>query len=327
MDILRFGVIGAGYFGKHYVRLLAEGIPGAALEALATPSGRELPGAEGLRNFRDFHKLLSNRDIDAVIIATPASLHAEMAEVALQAGKHVLVEKPMVTRLEDAERLFRAVQESDRVFMVGHQYLYHDVIRYLRDQLSEGLLGDVRYVTAENLYSGPIRRDIGCFWETATHELAIVDYLFAPGEIKTSGGVAVDIGRSGREDFAAAHAVFENGLAFGVTVSWFSPVKIRRFILGGTEGSALFDDREPKDKLKFFLTPFPESRPDEYSRFFGENDYRFLTPEIHTREPLRNQLLHFINCIQTNTAPLTGIRHGLRVTQYLDTLSRSLRSA
>lgn len=236
METLRFAVIGIGHFGKNYVRLLGE-MPGVELSAAA-------------RNADEARAVLQRPDIDAVVIATPPTTHAALAAAALESGKHVLVEKPMVLNTADAQALRKKVASSQRVLMVGHQYCYHDYVQHLKEQIHRGALGEVRYVYAEHLYFGPVRRDVGAFWDTATHELAIIDYLFGPCEITDARGSACAMLGGTDDDFAACTVNFSNGLLATMVASRFAPQKVRRMFFGGTNGLATFDDLEPTNKLK-----------------------------------------------------------------------------
>lgn len=287
---LKCAVIGAGNFGKHYVRLLQD-IKGMSLGTI---------GDQG--NWKD---IMTDSQIDCVVIATPAAHHFTIAKTALEAGKHVLLEKPMTRTLAEAERLKSAVRRSGRIFMVGHQYLYNDHINRLKSELNKGTLGRIRYVWGEHLYSGPIRSDVGCFWETATHELAIIDYLFSPTKIREVHGSLRDLTGSGLDDFASVWIEFEAAPPAAVTVSWMYPEKIRRLAIAGEKGSAVFDEQSD-DKLKFYI---------------GKNA---VTPQVEAREPLRNELEHFIECIREGKKPLTDIEHGVRITEYLDVIHQKV---
>ena len=287
---LKCAVIGAGNFGKHYVRLL-QNIKGMSLGAI---------GDQG--NWKD---VIADPQINCVIIATPATHHFSIAKTALEAGKHVLLEKPMTRTLKEAERLKSAVGHSGRIFMVGHQYLYNDHLRYLKNELEKGTFGKILYVLAEHLYPGPVRKDVGCFWETATHELAIIDYLFSPPKIRKVQGSMSDLTGSGLDDFASVWIEFEKTPPVSVTVSWMYPEKIRRLAIVGEKGSAVFDEQR-NEKLKFYL---------------GE---KILVPQIAAGEPLRNELEHFIKCVREGKKPLTDIEHGVRITEYLDVIHQKV---
>jgi len=328
-ETLGFGVIGAGYFGKHYIRLLQD-MPGAALRAVADRSGgmiRENASAlpASVSRLADAEEVFSDSQIDCVVIATPASTHASLAVAALAAGKHVLVEKPMAMSVAEAEDMRRAAAQSGRTFMAGHQYLYNDYIRHLKKKLDEGALGNITYIFAEHFSFGPIRPDIGCFTEMAVHELSLLDYLFSPGEIRRVAGRSVGFLASGREDFASAGVSFANGLTAAIVVSWFAPEKIRRMTIAGDRGMAVFDDRR-EEKLKFFLHPYTAPSPDAdaASRFIEYREGEIITPAIDAAEPLRNQLEHFISCVRTGAEPVSGIRHGIRVTRMMDAITHAI---
>lgn len=326
---LRFGVVGAGYFGKNYIRILQD-MPGVELSALADPSPdfeKNIPMlSPTVKRFTDANTLISDPEIDCVVIATPAISHSALIVAALRAGKHTLVEKPMAMNMREAEEIRGTVEESGRIFMVGHQYLYHDYVRHLKSEIDKDVIGRPRYVLAENFYFGPIRSDIGCFWETATHELAIIDYLFSPGTITDARGTKVDFSGSGRDDFASATITFESGLVAAITVSWFAPEKIRRMTVTGERGMAVFDDRR-EEKLKLFLHPYPEALKGGgvASQFLEFKEGEIKVPAPDAREPLRNQLEHFISSVRTGMEPESGIAHGMRVTKMLDTISRQMQ--
>ncbi len=330
-DILAFGVIGAGYFGKNYIRILQD-MPGVALRAVADRAFRAdgenaqaLPAS--VRRLTHADDLLSDQEIDCVVIATPATTHHALVLAALGAGKHVLVEKPMAMSMIEAEDIREAAKKSGRTLMVGHQYLYNDPIRYLKQKLDEKILGDIKYIFAEHFSFGPVRSDIGCFSEMAVHELSLLDYLFSPGEIQRAAGASVDFSASGREDFASVEVSFASGLTAAIAVSWFAPEKVRRMTIAGDRGAAVFDDRR-EEKLKFFLHQYPSAPgaadADATSHFFSFSKNEIIVPVIDAREPLRNQLDHFISCVRTGAEPVSGIAHGMRVMRMLDTFTRNI---
>ncbi len=308
MSVLRFGVIGVGYFGKHYVRLLAD-FPGAQLVATATRASETAA-------------VIRNPDVDCIVVATPASTHYQIAADALAAGKHVLVEKPMVLALRDAKALAELVKRKSRVLLVGHQYLYHDYIRVLRAELQRGALGAVRYLYAEHLYCGPLRRDVGAFWDSATHVLALVDYLFGSCRIIDAVGTSVSMAGGRQDDFTAGTVTFTGGLMLTLVVSRFAPEKVRRFVLGGTGGLAIFDDTEPQAKLKLLPIAYPGSDAGGHSSHFLTAMPEFVVVDVAAHEPLRNQLAHFIDCVIAGTAPLTDVAHGNRVTAGLEFIAQ-----
>lgn len=328
---LRFGLIGLGYFGKHYLRLLQE-IEGVELYSVVNRScdafdqfSHILP--KSVKQAEEANTLFKDSEIDAVIIATPPPTHFSLVQDALLSGKHVLVEKPMVVSVREAYALKEAVEKSGRVFVVGHQYCYNDYIRALKENINA--LGEARYVFAEQMLFGPLRFDTGCLWDRATHELSIIDFLFQPGAIRNVTGRAAGVLENGHEDFASFQIEFESGLIAGVTCSWFAPIKTRRIHIAGTKGLAFFDDCAADEKLKLFEFPYPEKtlRSSRGSLVLDMQKNQTRIPNIAAGEPLKNQLLHFIACIKTGARPVTDIAHGVRVTEYLDRISRSIFSS
>ena len=313
MKPLRFGLLGTGYFGKNYVRLL-QGMEGVELAAIASRTKETLAKFEdsvptSAMKTTDASAVLKNPDIDCVVIATPPSTHLSFAKGALEKGKHVLVEKPMVKSLDEAKQLSLAAKKSSSTFMVGHQYVYNDYVRYLRSVIKLKSFGGIRYVLGEHL-SSPVRGDIGCLWDAGPHHLSIIHYLFDPGNIVEVTGRSVALSKSGFDDFTAATIKFETGLLATLVISWFGPEKIRKMTLVGERKMAVFDDAEEKDKLKLFQD--------------NSGDSGYASPKIPAKEPLRNELEHFISCVRTGEPPLTGIDHGYAVVKWLDKISNAL---
>lgn len=323
---IRFGIIGVGYFGKHYVRLLQE-MEGAELVGIVTRPGIEiLKLPKTIKKYESADALLCDSAIDCVIIATPPSSHAELAITAFQKGKHVLIEKPMASSLREAHVIADAAHASGRICMIGHQYCHNDYIRQLKKEIEQKTIGDIKYIFAEHLYIGPVRLDVGCFWETATHELAIIDYLFGHVSAIKITGQMVDIMGSGRDDAANATIAFDNGVVVSIVTSWFAPQKVRRMTIVGTKGMAVFDEKETHP-LVLFRHAYPEQESPELhtSHFFEIKEEEKYIPHIDAHEPLRNQLSHFIDCIIKKKTPITGVDQGLRITKLLDEITTRMR--
>lgn len=325
---LRFGIIGTGYFGRHYVRLLQE-MPGAELYAVVSRSEAELADLpSSINRYTSAEEMFKDSAIDCVVIATPPSTHAELAINALEKGKHVLLEKPMATSFTEAGRIAIAVEKNGRVFMVGHQYCYNDYIRQLKKEIENKSIGDRTYLFAEHLYAGPVRLDIGCFWETATHELAMIDYLFSQPHLVKASGQMIDMFQSGHDDFSSCVLTFDNGLVAAITTTWFAPYKLRRMILGGRNGMALFDEAQ-EHPLTLYRHSYPqqESLETHTSHFFEIPEEQKEFSSVTVREPLANQMEHFIDCVINRRTPLTDSEHGLRITQMLQKITDCMRSS
>lgn len=305
---LQFGIIGLGHFGKHYARLLQE-ISGVKLLKTSNTSG-------------ETDEIINNKEIDCVVVATPSSTHYELIITALRAGKHVLVEKPMVLSAAEAKKVEKELRKhKNLVFMVGFQYVYNDYIRYIKEHLHE--LGTVKYVMGENLYCGPLRADVGSFMDAGIHDLAVLEYLFSPGKIKKISGASHSFGNSASDDFSAITAKFQNGLTVHLLTSRYWPEKVRKVTLVGDNGMALFNDRD-ETKLKWIKNAYPVWGENKSSLFLPGVIDQPAVPVVAAREPLRNELEHFIKCVNTNTQPLTGIEFGSRVTKMMEEISKQL---
>lgn len=324
--IMRFGIIGIGYFGRHYVRLLQD-MEGVELISIAARQGAEIPELpKTIKKYESADALIRDPAIDCVIIATPPSSHAEFAIAALKQDKHVLIEKPMAVSVVEAQAITDAARISGRTCMIGHQYCYNDYIRALKKEIEQKTIGDMKYMFAEHLYAGPVRLDIGCLWETATHELAIIDYLFPDIHAVKITGQMIDIVGSGRDDMASVVITFDNGVVATIVTTWFALRKVRRIMMGGTKGMAMFDEKE-EDPLVFLNHPYPSKESPELhtSHFFEITEKETYIPEVHAREPLHNQLTHFMKCIREGNMPITGVDQGLRITKLLDEITARIR--
>ena len=310
MPILKVGLIGNGYFGKNYRRLLSE-TDGVELRAIAN-------------NKQEAKKSCKNPEIDCLIISSPPSTHFALAKDGILEGKHVLVEKPMTISLRDARELEKLVQKSDKIFMVGHQYLYNDHISELKEKLDNGILGKIHYVFAEHFYFGPLRRDIGVFWDAVPHMLSIADYLFSPFEIKKVKGTMVVFEGSEHDDFVSAQINTKSNILLSVAVSRFAFPKTRKIIFGGSLGVAVYDELEPENKLKFVNHPYPPESFKKSSLFLTPKNNEILMPKVKAREPLFNQLNHFLNCVRQDCLPLSDIKHGIRIIKMLDLIEKKI---
>lgn len=324
---LRFGVVGLG-FGKNYIRILQK-MDDVDLVAIASSSKRNhvetlTSSVVKTKVYNKAEQLIADPDIDSVVLASPPSTHLPLIELAVKNRKHILVEKPLVINLEEGKKLKKILQNYNRCFMVGHIYLYNDYVSFLKKYIRENRLGKIYYTYFELCVPGPIRKDVECLWEIGAHHLSILDYLFDSPRLRDVKGGSVDIAGDGKGDFVAAHLTYENKLASTIIASWFSPEKIKRFTIAGAKGIALFDDMASNKKLKIFKQEYPK-RIKRYSHRF---DLKVLggplIPHIQAKDPLKNELEHFIRCIREDTEPLSGMNEGLRIISQLNQISRNV---
>ena len=313
---LQFGIIGLGHFGKHYARLLQE-IPGVNLVAVANKScevfeENEISLRDGITKSLDESEILNNNKIDCVVIATPPSTHKDLIVKSIRAGKHVLVEKPMVIGAAEAKAVEKELKKRrDLVFMVGFQYIYNDYIRYLKEHIAD--LGKVGYVVAENFYFGPLRKDVGCFADAGVHELSILEYLLNPGDIKKVSRSSFGVQNNKIDDFTAAAISFKNGVKAYIAISWFMPEKSRKMTIVGDKGVAIFNDSSD-EKLRIYKRVYRNNFGDQPSDFMKDlSNIPQEVPKLTVNEPLRSELEHFIHCVNTGSESMTGFKFGNEV--------------
>lgn len=326
---LRVAVIGAGYWGPNLIRNFAEA-PGADVVAVCDLLEERLEHVTkrypSLRTTQDHRELLADPAIDAVCVATPVSTHERLAEEALRAGKHVLVEKPLAGSLEEAERIVAVAGETGRTLMVGHTFVYNPAVMKVREILASGEVGDVYYVDSQRVNLGLHQFDINVLWDLGPHDVSIVlDWLggMEPEWVACAGACYI---QAGIEDVVFLTMGFPNGAISHAHLSWLAPGKVRTMTVIGSKKMVLYDDVESVEKVKVYDQGVEEVNADgdELRRSYRAGDIR--APRVAVTEALQIEVRHFIDCVRTGRAPRTDGESGLRVVRVLDTAMRSLRA-
>jgi predicted dehydrogenase len=318
------GVVGLGYWGPNLarnfdrlgeseLRWLCDASPDA-LERIAP----QFPQAQTTTAFDD---LLSDDALDAVVIAAPVPLHAELAVRALDAGKHCFVEKPLAYSVAEAESVVAAAEAAERVLMVGHLLEYHPGVRKLKEVAASGELGDMRYIYGNRLNLGKVRKDENALWSLGAHDVSVVLHLAEeePNELHAYGESYM---HPPVEDVVFCYLRFPSGLMAHLHLSWLDPHKERRFTIVGSDKMATFDDMELEQKLVIYDKGFDEdwSSYGEYIARSGD----VWSPRVPNEEPLRIECRHFAECVRDRATPVSDGRSGLRVVRVLEGLQRSL---
>jgi predicted dehydrogenase len=325
---LGIAVIGAGAWGLNHVRAV-ESSSSCRLVAVVDPSAAARAGARTIAPRAAVYEAappaLVDLDVDAVIIAAPAPLHAELARAALARGKHVLVEKPLAMSLADAERVAAAAASADRTFMIGHLMVYHPAVVRLRELVRAGVLGELRYFHATRANLGRQRRDENALWSFGPHELSMLDFLLERAPISVAAHGACFL-QPGVEDVVFLTRRYAGGELAHLHLSWLHPRKQRLLTVVGTAKMVEFDDVSP-EKLRIFDKGY--DRPPEFTEFaqyLTLRDGDVHIPQLPMAEPLRVQLEHFVECVETGRTPRTDLASGLRVVRVLEAAQRSLQS-
>jgi predicted dehydrogenase len=274
----------------------------------------------------DYRSILEDPSIDAVAIATPVSTHFPLAMEALQAGKHVLVEKPMSTTTVEALRLIEEADRRNLILMVDHTFVYTGAVRKIRELIERGSLGDIYYYDSTRINLGLFQQDVDVIWDLAAHDLSIMDYILgeAPVEVSATGISHV---RGAVENVAYVTAFYQSSLIAHLNVNWLSPVKVRRTLIGGSKQMVVYDDIESSEKVKVYdkgvtVKNGPESLHKLLVSYRSGDMY---APQLDVTEALRIEAAHFADCIMHGKTPLTDGHAGLRVVSVLEAATRSMR--
>jgi predicted dehydrogenase len=280
----------------------------------------------------DWMQAISDPDVDAVVVATPAATHYRLAMAALECNKHVLVEKPLAMCTDEADRLIRSAAARSRVLMVGHTFLYNAAVRHMKRLVDSGDLGQIYYIYSQRLNLGQVRTDVNAWWNLAPHDVSILLYLFnddRPQRILSHGVASI---QPGIEDTVFSNIVWQNGMTAHVQVSWLDPGKTRRMTVVGSRKMVIYDD-VTEDKIWVVdkgIDRVPKvGETMDYDHFTGYQLLHragdILLPRIKFEEPLRTQSAHFLECIRTGATPLTGPEHARGVVAVLEAGDRSLK--
>ena len=322
-DPVRVAQIGLGAWGQNLVRnldALAElsWICETGDERRAT-FARRFPNAIATGSYEE---LLADPDLEAVVIATPVPTHYALAKQALEAGKHVFVEKPPAMRAAEMEELVAISEDRGLVLMPGHLLLYHPGVRKLKELVDTGDLGDVLCIYGNRQNLGTIRKDENALWSLGVHDLSVILHLVGeePSEAWAQGNAFLN---PGVEDVVFCFLRFPSGKIAHLHLSWLDPHKMRKLTVVGRDKMAVFDDMELERKVTIY-----EKWPEQPSRTFGEWQTRtgdILSPKIPSDEPLRLELSHFLRLVREGG---TGVeaRDGVAVVRVLEQLQTSLET-
>ncbi len=325
---IRIGVVGCGYWGPKLARNFHE-IPTSSLVMVSDVRLERLQQIKNLypnvRVTQNYEEMLEE-DIDAVVIATPVRMHYPMAKKALLAGKHVLVEKPITARSDQAFELIELAEREKLILMVGHTFEYNPAVEAVREIVQSGQLGRVFYANSTRANLGLIQPDINVMWDLAPHDISMLRFILGVDPVKVSARGAVYINTySNLHEIVYVTLVFEGGILANLRLSWLDPVKQRRLTIVGSKKMLVYDDIA-EDKVIIYdkgveIPPYSITE-DEFQasyRHGGESVY-----PIHWVEPLRAECNHFLECIRSGARPRSDGRVGLKIINVLETAQRSL---
>jgi predicted dehydrogenase len=323
-------VLGCGYWGMNYVRVFAELADARVLvvcderESRLDEAARRFPGVGLTSDVRD---ALTTPGVQAAVVCTEARKHHELATLALDLGKHVLVEKPLTTSVSDANDLVALAESNQRLLLVGHTFLYNAGVRKVKEYLAASELGDVYYLYARRTNLGPIRSDVDAIWDLAPHDIAIFNFLL-DAEPEWVSAVAARVLGNDHEDVGFISLRYPNAVVAHIHVSWAEPNKVREVVVVGSDKRVVFNDLDALERVRVFNKGVKSVRNEEPTSF-GEyhllmRDGDINSPSVAVTEPLKQQCGHFLHCIRRGEAPLTDGRQGRAVVQVMEAIEASI---
>ena len=325
--MLNIAQIGVGYWGPNLLRNLVAN-KRCHVSKVADLSSERRDYVKGLYPavdvFDHADEIIDDKDVEAVVIATPVATHFELAMRVLKAGKHVLVEKPLARKVEEVEQIGRLANEKNRLAMVGHTFLYNAAVRYVKEMIDSGSLGEIRYVYSQRLNLGRIRSDVDALWNFAPHDVSIVQYWLGNPKPLSVVKRGVDYIQDGIDDVVFLNIMYPDKIMANIHVSWLDPTRVRRMIVVGDEKMVVYDDTS-ENKISIYdkgidrMAILGENMDYDNQHFktFNHRSGDVLLPHIDFKEPLKVEIDHFIDCIQNGTDCITGIDHAKKVVEIL----------
>ena len=326
--MLRCAILGLGYWGRNYVRVVGERRD-AVLVAVCDPSEDAVEAARAAsadhapwRVTCDPREVFAADDIDAVVVATPATSHFDLVHEALDAGKHVLSEKPLAMSTDACRHLVDTAVRAGKTLLVGHTFVYNPAVRAAKKLVAAGDLGDILHLHAVWSASGPVRHDVNALWDLAPHPISIMTYLVGRPTAVSATGQRILPGDL--EDLATLHLRFGNRATADIHVSWLGPRKTRMLTITGARRVAIFDDMAGPDKLRVYETAADDLLLAEPGRLSEVFEAPAHIPAIPASEPLVAQVAHFVECCRLGVTPQSNGLTAHHVVGVLEAAQQSL---
>lgn len=325
-------LVGYGYWGLNLARNVVAARSTELVAVVDADPARQDAAREnhpGITTYADLGPALDNPAVEAVIIATPAAMHAAAAIKVLDAGRDVMVEKPLALTVEDADAVVANANASGRIAMVGHTFLYSPPVHRLREYVASGELGSIQYLYSQRLSLGRIRRDCNALWNFAPHDVSIMMFILGerPIEVSSRGFSFIE---KGIDDVSFSTLTFPSGIGANIHVSWIDPRKVRLMTVVGDRKMAVYDDVSPDQKIWLHDAGVAVSDDPSLGTYasFGEFQWKtragdILIPKVEMTEPLLCEMEAFGHACRTREPPVSDARHGADVVRILVALDES----
>lgn len=323
------GLVGLGYWGPKVMRNFMVA-PRAEVVAFCDTNKQKLDSVHhpGALKTANYDELLACKELDAVVLCVPTDMHYPFAKKALEAGKHVWVEKPMTDSAKTAMELHLLAKEKGLTLFVDHVFLYNTAILKMKELIKRGILGQIYYIESTRVNLGLFQRDVNVVWDLAPHDIAILNYLVEKDPISVTATGAAHV-HPGREEMAYINLTYDDGMIAHFNFNWLSPVKERRMVIGGSQRLLVYDDGETDEKIKIYdKGVYVNEQASEKGRNTILVNYRMgdmTAPYIDFKEPLWVACNSFVDAILSGTPfPSTGLE-GAKVVQLIEAIQISLK--
>lgn len=327
--MLNVAQIGVGYWGPNLLRnLVANKKCRVKKVADLSPERQEYVKAlyPSVDVTDDAGQIFDDDDIDAVVIATPVANHFDFAMKALSAGKHILVEKPLARSVREVEQIAALADKNQKLAMVGHTFLFNAAVRYVKELIESGQLGEIRYIYSQRLNLGRIRSDVDALWNFAPHDISIIQYWLGDPKPISVVRRGVDYIQKGIQDVVFLNILYPDNIMANIHVSWLDPTRVRSMTVVGSKKMVVYDDTADNkiilyDKGIDRMAVLGENMDYDNQHFqtFSHRSGDVLLPKIDFKEPLKEEIGHFVDCISNGTKCLTGTDHARKVVEILST--------
>jgi len=329
--MIGIGLIGFGYWGTNLARnfnALDRCRLVAICEKKKAQASRAAQLYPGSNITEDYDDLLNNKDIHAIVIATPVSTHFDLAKEALSSGKDVLVEKPLAKTSSEAEELISTAEKNGRILAVDHTFLYTGAVRKMKEIIDSNELGQIIYIDSVRVNLGLFQPDINVIYDLAPHDLSIVCHLLDRDPVSVQSIGTTHTGKNFAY-LAYLHLEYADGVIAHFHFNWLSPIKIRRTLIAGTNKMIVYDDMEPSEKVKIYDKGIEIKEGEIDSIYKIYVDYRTgdtVAPKLDTKEALALEAEHFVSCVENRTTPLTDGKSGLKVVRIIEAAQISINN-
>ncbi len=328
---MNFAIIGLGYWGKNYYRILNSN-DNINLSAVVD-SNQNIILDEGTKHFPNLEDLLNSEiNIDAAIIATPTNTHYEITKKLLNNGIHVLVEKPLSTKADEASELINLADEKNLVLLVDHTFLYNEAINFAIKSIQDGEIGSLLHINFERTNLGPIRSDVSCLWDLTTHDVSILNAI-TPNEPTQIRASSFNTSQTEAFDMVNVSLNYENNLFVTMFSSWLHPEKTRKIKIVGDKKMIVFDDLNFNEPIKIYDKKFDQIYDKEIiqnnnNSFFSFSIGDVISPFIQNSEPLQEVVKHFMSSIENDETFISNNNNeiALRTVSLLENIEKEITS-